>query len=133
MLTLQHPIVRAADRDPRVLSRFWESVERREPAHACWEWRGRRGGGDLPIFTVKYHSVSAARFAWFTATGDFPVGGKLRHTCENRDCVRPEHLLWEVGRRTERMLRAKSDGYVPVAAAGRVAGPEADASLRRAS
>jgi hypothetical protein len=112
MFTTHHPIVRAATRDPQVVVRFWASVERLQAADACWEWNGRRGGDRRPVFTVKYTSVAPARFAWFAATGQFPIGGKLRHTCENADCVRPEHLAWELGRRTERMLRARSDGYV---------------------
>jgi hypothetical protein len=111
MFSTHHPIVRAAARDPEVLVRFWASVDRSAADDACWEWRGRRNE-HRPIFTVKYSSVMAARFAWFAATGEFPVGGKVRHTCENGDCVRPEHLEWELGRRTERMLRARSDGYV---------------------
>ena len=111
MFTTQHPIVRAAARDPQIIARFWASVDRAAHPGACWKWAGRRVD-DRPIFAVKYTSAAAARVAWFAATGQFPVGGKLRHSCDNADCVRPEHLTWELGRRTERMLRARSDGYV---------------------
>jgi hypothetical protein len=128
-----HPIVRAAERDPRVTERFWASVDRAPAADACWQWIGRRCGDRRPIFAVRHNSVVAGRFAWFVATGEFPVGGKLRHTCDNADCVRPEHLSWELGRRTERMMRARSDGYLPQSGTWRVGRDgEGERWLRRA-
>ncbi|MFN2566020.1 MAG: hypothetical protein ABR499_13570 [Gemmatimonadaceae bacterium] len=131
MFSPNHPDARAAAHDPQqVLARFWASVDGRESAESCWEWRGRRSAG-YPIFTVKYRSVAAARFAWFAATGDFPLGGKLRHTCRNVDCVRPDHLEWELGRRTERRLRAVSDGYVTPSDIGNVRRDYDDGPWRR--
>jgi hypothetical protein len=117
----EHPIVRAATRDPQVVARFWTSVERDESADACWEWRGRRSGEGHPIFAIRSHSVSAARVAWLAATGEFPLGGRLRRTCQNASCVRPEHLAWDLGVQSQRMLRSESDGYVSVPATARVA------------
>jgi hypothetical protein len=133
MFTKQHPIVRAAARDPQVIARFWASVDRSPAADACWKWLGRRIDG-RPVFAVKYTAVVAARVAWFAATGEFPVGGKLRHSCDNADCVRPEHLSWQLSERTERMMRARADGYVSPARIWAV-GRDADEArwLRRAS
>jgi hypothetical protein len=128
----EHPIVRAATRDPRIVARFWTFVERDDSADACWEWRGRRSGGDHPIFVIKSHSVSAARVAWFAATGEFPLGGRLRRTCQNAACIRPEHLAWDLGIQSERMIRSESDGYVSVpAVADRARDYGGDETLRR--
>jgi hypothetical protein len=108
-------IVRAATNDPQILVRFWASVARSESPEDCWEWQDGALGRH-PVFRVKHRAVSVARLAWFAATGEFPLGGRMRHTCENIRCVRPEHLEWQVGRRTEHMLHASCGGYVPVAA-----------------
>jgi hypothetical protein len=127
-------IVRAATRDPNVLARFWASVERGASAEDCWECRDGRTYGRHPVFRMKHRAISAARLAWFAATGEFPLGGRIRHTCQNIACVRPDHLEWEVGRRTAQMLRAHSDGYVPVPAAGSATpGSYDDVRYRRAS
>jgi hypothetical protein len=114
------PIVRAAARDPNVLARFWASVDRGISAADCWECRDGRRQRSHPVFRVRHRAISAARLAWFAATGEFPLGGRIRHTCENTSCVRPDHLEWEVGRRSAQMLRAQTDGYVQVVAAGSV-------------
>lgn len=115
MRSPNHPIVRAVTNDAKTLARFWASVERGEGAEDCWEWR-ERAPGRHPVFRVKHHAVSAARIAWFVATGEFPLAGRVRHTCQNISCVRPEHLEWELGMMGERRLLASSNGYVSVAA-----------------
>lgn len=132
MRSPNHAIVRAVTNDPRTLARFWASVERVEGAEDCWEWR-ERSSGRHPVFRVKHHAVSAARIAWFVATGEFPLAGRVRHTCQNISCVRPEHLEWELGMMGERRLLASSNGYVSVAALRSSARtPDEQMLLRRA-
>ena len=110
------------------------AVDRGSSAEECWEWQGPRGFDTYPVFRVKYSSISAARLAWFAATGELPFGGRLRHSCENVRCVRPEHMQWELGQRTECLLRAASEDYVRVAAVRSILRDrEADVPLRRAS
>ncbi len=36
--------------------------------------------------------VPAHRYSWELARGEIPNGGDLIHVCENRTCVRPDHL-----------------------------------------
>jgi hypothetical protein len=116
MLYRHDVIVRAVTQSPDALARFWASVGNRESGgDACWTWSSQPNRGRHPVFRVKHHAVSATRVAWFAATGEFPLGGRMRHTCENILCVRPEHLVWELGRMGERMLRTRSEGYVSVA------------------
>ena len=128
-------IVRAIMHDPQVLARFWMSVDRSESADGCWVWRDKpscRYG--YSVFRVRSHSVSTARVAWFAATGEFPLRGRIRHTCGSVSCVRPQHLVWELGRTSERELLATSDGYVSVACIGGASLPNAiGAEYRRAS
>jgi hypothetical protein len=133
MRSVNQLILRAATRDPQVLARFWASVDRSESAEACWEWQPRTAPGRHPVFRVKHYAVSAARLAWFAATGEFPLAGRMRHTCQNISCVRPDHLEWELGMMSQEMLRATSDGYVPLPAVrSGLRSPDAEALYRRA-
>ncbi|MEY9950575.1 HNH endonuclease signature motif containing protein [Leifsonia sp. EB34] len=58
----------------------------------CWLWTStidRDGYG-----RASYHgsSVAAHRLSYETRVGPIPAGLELDHTCERRDCVRPDHL-----------------------------------------
>lgn len=67
--------------------RFWSKVRKTD---TCWLWiAGRTGYG-----TFKYRSktVKAAHYAWFLYYGEAPKGCVL-HTCDNKRCVRKEHLF----------------------------------------
>ena len=120
---------RAVIRDPAILTRFWASVDRTSLEDGCWEWR------DTPscrygysVFRVRNHSVSVARVAWFAATGEFPFGGRIRHSCGNVACVRPQHLVWELGMMAERALVATANGYASLAGTGTAGRPTLDIS-----
>jgi hypothetical protein len=109
-------VARILERDPAIAERFWSSVERAESPNGCWRWRGPTKLRSYPAFFIGARSVAAVRVAWFTATGELPRGGRVRHECENRECVRPSHLTWEVGRTTERRLHADGSGYLRTSA-----------------
>jgi hypothetical protein len=105
-------LARALERDPRLTDRFWSSVERSDTTDGCWHWRGPTKQRSYPAFFIGTRSIGAARIAWFIETGELPRGGRVRHECENEECVRPSHLSWEIGRTSERRLFVDGSGYM---------------------
>lgn len=81
----------------------------------CWFWRGgtnKQGYGQFGIFSTV---VTAYRFAYELYVGPVPKNRELHHSCENRVCVRPDHLevltREENIRRTPRLQSARALRY----------------------
>lgn len=78
------------------IARFWAKVDRNGPVvrpelGQCWVWTasGRKGYG---AFTMDRKIVGAHRVSYMIAYGPVPEGELIRHKCDNRPCVRPDHL-----------------------------------------
>jgi len=79
------------------VSRFSESVVVRGE-NDCWGWSGgisAKGYGRFAFYVGggKQRHMSAHRMAYLIKHGSIPEGLVLRHSCDNKLCMNPAHLL----------------------------------------
>lgn len=69
--------------------RFWGHVA---VSVGCWEWRGRHTSNGYGRFKIQGLDFRAHRLSYELACGPIPNGLSVLHSCDNKLCVRPEHL-----------------------------------------
>lgn len=73
-------------------ARFWSKVEK---GRSCWLWQAGVSSDGYGAFWLGSTGNNARtnRVAYQITTGEDPGEMLVMHTCDNRRCVRPEHLV----------------------------------------
>lgn len=74
---------------PDMRVRFWSYVHKTD---LCWNWTGHRLESGYCQFRVGDKRYRVHRLSYFMHTGKQPTG-IIMHTCDNRTCCNPAHLI----------------------------------------
>ena len=73
-------------------SRFWSKVARSDDPDACWPWTAGCFQDGYGAFKFEGRQHKAPRFMYENFVAPIPPNMLVLHHCDNRRCVRPEHL-----------------------------------------
>lgn len=76
--------------NPLTEERFWSNVKFGD---SCWEFQIGIDTYGYGMIRDSGKLVLAHRFSWMLSQGDIPKGVCVLHKCDNRRCVRVDHLF----------------------------------------
>lgn len=82
----------------------------KENESGCWIWQGSKYNSGYGWLKVFGKSVSAHRYSYQLHKGDIGEGMEILHSCDNKDCINPDHL--RVGTHAENMKEASERGLL---------------------
>jgi hypothetical protein len=85
--------------------RFWSYVH---VTATCWDWTGEISNTGYGRIRIDGKNKSVHRVAWELLFGPIPEGMNVLHRCDNRRCVRADHL-W-LGTGTDNMQDCSAKG-----------------------
>lgn len=90
---------------------LWKQVDTSGGPESCWEWQGRTNFG-YGIVMIHGRNIRVHRLSYELVNGPIPDGLMVRHKCDNRRCVNPDHL--EVGTHQDNMDDMMERGRKPM-------------------
>lgn len=71
------------------IERFWSKVNKTDD---CWIWVAGLSPDGYGKFKSGGRTYRSTRFLWAHLHGEIPEGMHVLHDCDNKRCVKPDHL-----------------------------------------